>query len=196
MNRPLVIGAAVLVPFSLLVVWGLWWSDRPTPTLEVPPAPIVLQAPPPPEPVRRAPLPSPSPPPAPVVVAEPAPPPPSEPELEPAAPREGLELARAMPAAGMPQQLRTAVHQCLDDLRGRVSERVNVTVTWARTDDGTFGSPNVRSSWQDPHLVACVEDAFREMPAGTAPPAARTRTRFTWSPDAPPRGSSRRPGNE
>ncbi|MBX7099696.1 MAG: hypothetical protein K1X89_18410 [Myxococcaceae bacterium] len=184
--RMLWLALGVLVPFGLLVALGLYLTssgpaplevaEAPLPSPPVPavaPARVVAVAPPAPqvvEPVAVAPAP---PPPAPLPPPVEGPPDPPE--------RSAQELDRIV----VPKAVRAAAKQCLSDMADRVHEKITVSLQWSVNEVGAVQGVVAKSSWPDPQLEACIEDAFRDGPTFPgATPNRRTRTRLIFDPSA------------
>lgn len=164
MKKPLLIAALVLVPFAALVAAGLLWLETEVPKLPVSavaePAPLPQPAPPeraepprPPPPIAAVPAPEPATPapavapPAPVEVARPDGPRPEDDEPLPP----GYERVKAL------------VDTCFQDHKEQMREVQQVTVVRAANRPDHV---RVRSTWQDPQFIACIEDAMHD----AAPP--------------------------
>lgn len=168
MRRHLLIASLVLIPFAGLVAFGFSLLKDPPPiALPTPAVRYVPQVAVEPEPP-AVPVPVPAPAPvevpvaAPVVVAPPPePPPPPQPELSPEAKR--------LPIIAAVEPL---VMQCFRDMTDRVREPLQVTVSFNATGNGRFENVVLKkTSWQDPHLTACVLDSFADAhfePGGAA----------------------------
>lgn len=156
LQRGLLIAALVLVPFAALVAFGFSLLKDPPPIVlqEVrlpPPAPIVAEVI---EPVRPV---VPLRPPLPIEVAVVAPPNPAEPEPAP------VDLSPQVKRLPMIASVQPMVHQCFLDISERVREPMRVTVGFNTTAEGSFESVVIKKvSWQDPHLIACIQDSFEE----------------------------------
>ncbi|MBL8954435.1 MAG: hypothetical protein JNK82_26895 [Myxococcaceae bacterium] len=151
MKRLMLIAAAVLVPFAVLVGWGLSaLSDTPPPVpvssrpAQPPPLPTVVQAEPPPapragriEPAAEAPV---------------EPPPPVEPT--PPEPR------AVEPKAAVVKQLEPLVNLCFIDDSARLRQVVRVSTVFEPMPDGTLSRVQVRMMGADPYVTACVQDAL------------------------------------
>ncbi len=165
MKRLVLIAAAVLVPFGLLVAWGLAaLGDEPPPlppparVEPAPPAPAVVESPP----VARVP-----PPPAP----QPAPPPEPPPEEPPPpGPRD-----EATVRAAVVDQLNPVVHICFLEMNDRLKQSIKVVTSFDTTETGALTNVSVKMKSADPYVVACVQDALegatldqaRGLPNGT-----------------------------
>ncbi len=151
MRRELLIAAAVLVPFGVLVALGFYFS---TPAAPAPQPGAIALAPPAPPPVQPA---TPrddaevqvdsGPPRVAVVTSAPRP-------VDP-----GWPAALAAPLAAIAPE----VHRCFADERARLRETVTTRVRFTPTRDGGFSGVAVETTTQDPWLRACVEDAFDEV---------------------------------
>ena len=158
----------VVIPFVVLSVLALWFTRSPlTPALPPPPTVEAPRDPPPPPPspppTRAAPLPTrPTPPPRPAEEPLPEPPP-------------GTWARETVHEALRAVQPR--VRQCLDDAELRHTGGQSVTLRLTLQADGergTFQGLRVEeSSFQDPFVFACIEDAFAE-------------TQFSAPPGPPP----------
>lgn len=161
MKRALLIAVLVLVPFGALVWLGFSMLNEPPP--------LVL-----PEPRHFA---SPTPMVAPVPIAGPV-----RKALEVSVPvrapeRQPQSLAAAVsppaepPAPVLPAEptdpftasVEPLVQQCFKDVSDRVKDPMRVTVAFDVTAGGGFSGVVVKkASWPDPHLAACIIDAFED----------------------------------
>ncbi len=160
MRRHLGTTLLVLVPFALMVAYGFSLLKDPAPiSLPEAPARPIPTAPPIPDP-------SPSP-----TVAAPAAPPLASPTKLPAPKPEPTPAAPPKPVADL-SAVEPLVQQCFADVIDRVRDSMQVTVVFSTTLEGKFEGISVKkTSWQDPHLTACITDAFEEShfaPTGTA----------------------------
>ena len=178
MKRLLLIAAAVLVPFGLLVAWGLSaLQDDPVALSPLPvPEAAVVAAPEPPPVVRvevAAPAPAPAvqPAPAPAPAPEPAPP-------EPPAPDEAALRAAVV------DQLNPVVHVCFLEMNDRLRQAIRVSATFNTTEAGTLNNVRVKMKSADPYVVACVQDALEGAVLDKARglPRGAMRHTFTFDP--------------
>ena len=129
------IAAAVLVPFAALVAFGFWQLKN-SPTVVQPPTALGIE-------------PSPRPAPAPVALPKP----------------QGIETQPPRPEVFSLTRVEPLVHQCFQDVAGRVREPIEVTVSFDTTAEGGFERVVIdKTSWQDPHLMACILDSFEDAP--------------------------------
>lgn len=160
MRRAAWIAAAVLAPFAGLVALGFSLEDE-QPRSSLPPPELRLEpAPPAPAPAPSPPAPAarPSPPPLPLAIPVVAPPQ-EGPEVKPP-PQELSDEARRIPMLAAVEPL---VQQCFKDVAERVREPLQVAVAFDTTAAGGFESIVIKkASWQDPHLAACIIDAFED----------------------------------
>ena len=183
MKRGLIIAAAVLIPFSVLIALGFSSLHDP-PTLAAPPPPIqpAIVLPQPERPLA---------PPPPVLVAAP----PLHPPLPEVQPFRAVPLDPDTPPAVVAELKRKPiiaavdplVRQCFKDAADVIHEPQTITVTFSTNDAGRFEDVVIRSSsWQDPQLEACVIDSFEdatfEAPAHILRRQSHT---FTFSPVDP-----------
>lgn len=189
MKRPLLLALAVLVPFLALVGLGLRALEAQPPAVLPTPAPALAPVA---EPVAVLA------PPAPAVAPLPAPTPPPQAEAPPSANPAEVEPKRARAAdpdeegeaRGAPPEAIAAVEplvaQCFIDSAEGKRKRAppRATVAFTVLDTGRFDKARVqRQSWPDPHLTACLEDAFADarFEGVTLGPRGDTDRRFTYT---------------
>jgi hypothetical protein len=174
-KRLLLIAAAVLVPFTALVWWGLAAVGHEPGEAAAAPAVTPVAAP--------AELPAPAPAPARVeapTAAEPvAPPIAAAPEPEPA-PQQADDPVRAV----VVEQLNPVLQPCFSDQVGRLRKKVRVSTQFDTRPDGSLTHVKVTMKSADPYLIACLQDALEGAhldPARGLPPGALRHT-FAFNP--------------
>jgi hypothetical protein len=159
MKRALLIALGVLVPFAALVALGFSMLRDPlSPAPEPVPATVPVHVP------VNDPGPGPGPVPEPEPAAVPAPVPAAAAVPAPVPAPVAVEPATAdEPRKPMLEAVRPAVQQCFLDVGERMPAPQKLAVVFDTNPDGTFANVHVKkSSWPDPHLAACVIDAFEE----------------------------------
>jgi hypothetical protein len=161
MKRALMLAAAVLVPFALLLAVGFFLlAQRPSTAPEL-----------------NGPAASPQPPPQPS--AQPSPQPPAAPR--PVPPRVDEQPTPALASVG------PLVKQCFEDTRAHLHQPQKLTVLYDTTAAGAFANVEIAQfTWSDPQLTACILDSFEDARFdGGLPPLARQSWTFTFSPVEP-----------
>jgi hypothetical protein len=99
-----------------------------------------------------------------------------------APPPEEEPVAPAVPADPVTAGVEPLIQQCFRDVADRVKGPIRVTVAFDPTPGGGYTGVVVKkASWPDPHLTACITDAFEDAKFEPTGFAVRRQTRtFTF----------------